>query len=95
MTKHEQRVEAGLAAGDTIEIVVDSLCKGAMVSVGSEMVMLGNFWDFHPGCHGLNAWGDWWTSCGSLASALQERSKELRKGETPSQIVRRYGSVFE
>lgn len=65
-----------------------------MVSVGSEMVMLGNFWDFHPGCHGLNAWGDW-TSCGSLAIALQERSKELRKGQTPSQIVRRYGSVFE
>lgn len=94
MTELESRIEARLARGRcTIKVVLQRECSGAAVFVGDELVMMGNFWDFHPGCHGLNAWGDW-TSCDALAICLQERSRELRNGKPPCQITRRNGRVF-
>ena len=41
-----------------IEIKVDKSCEIAQVSLNGEIVMSGNFWDFHPGCHGINEYGD-------------------------------------
>lgn len=41
-----------------IEIKVDKSCEMAQVSLNDKIVMSGNFWDFHPGCHGINEYGD-------------------------------------
>lgn len=41
-----------------IEIKVDKSCEMAQVSLNGEIVMSGNFWDFHPGCHGIVKYGD-------------------------------------
>ena len=30
----------------------------ALVQIDGETVMLGNLWDFHPGCHDITEWGD-------------------------------------
>jgi hypothetical protein len=30
----------------------------ARVSIDGKCVMEGNFWDFHPGCHGINEYGE-------------------------------------
>jgi hypothetical protein len=32
----------------------------ARVSIDGKVVMEGNFWDFHPGCHGINEYGDFY-----------------------------------
>lgn len=37
---------------NTIEVHVDKNCDMAKVSVNNQCFLLGNFWDFHPGCHG-------------------------------------------
>lgn len=32
---------------------VQASCEMACVSVNGQCIMMGNYWDFHPGCHGL------------------------------------------
>lgn len=43
---------------DVILVKVDKSCDMAEVLLNDECVMDGNFWDFHPGCHGINEYGD-------------------------------------
>jgi hypothetical protein len=43
-----------------ISVLVDRSCDMAKVSIDDKCVMSGNFWDFHPGCHGINQYGDFY-----------------------------------
>jgi hypothetical protein len=43
-----------------ISVLVDRSCDMAKVSINDKCVMEGNFWDFHPGCHGINQYGDFY-----------------------------------
>lgn len=43
---------------NVIEIFVDEGCEMASVHLNGECVMSGNYWDFHPGCHGIHQYGD-------------------------------------
>jgi hypothetical protein len=43
-----------------ISILVDRSCDMARVSMDEKLVMEGNFWDFHPGCHGINDYGNFY-----------------------------------
>lgn len=42
-----------LQANNTIYIGIDESCDMATVDLNGNCVMLGNFWDFHNGCHGF------------------------------------------
>lgn len=42
-----------------IEAFVDDSCEMAIVKLNGKLVMEGNFWDFHPGCHGITKYGEW------------------------------------
>jgi hypothetical protein len=44
--------------GILILIETDRSCEMARVSIDGKCVMEGNFWDFHPGCHGINEYGE-------------------------------------
>ncbi|WP_431785855.1 hypothetical protein [Paenibacillus lactis] len=37
-----------------IKVLVDKSCSMASVEVNGKCLMMGNFWDFHNGCHGMN-----------------------------------------
>lgn len=37
-----------------VTIDIDRSCDMARVKVNSKLIMMGNFWDFHPGCHGFD-----------------------------------------
>jgi len=41
-----------------ITVLVDESCEMADVSDNFGNGMSGNFWDFHPGCHGITKFGD-------------------------------------
>lgn len=51
-----------------IKAFVDDSCEMAKVYVNNKCIMEGNFWDFHPGCHGIDEYGDW----NSLAQLVQQ-----------------------
>lgn len=53
-----------------IQIGVDKSCEMAIVLIDGKCVMEGNFWDFHPGCYGINEYGDF-KGYLSLASAVE------------------------
>lgn len=38
--------------------------------------MMGNYWDFHPGCHGITEYGDFRSYLG-LAMAMQDELESL------------------
>lgn len=57
---------------NTIEIYVDRSCKMAVVKFNGTWVMEGNFWDFHPGCHGINEYGDF-NGYRGLADAIKSK----------------------
>lgn len=52
---------------NVILVEVDEACEMASVSLNGSCVMMGNFWDFHPDCHGIKL--DF-SSYNSLADAL-------------------------
>lgn len=37
---------------NVIYLGVDKSCDMAFVQLNKKTILLGNFWDFHPGCHG-------------------------------------------
>lgn len=41
-------------ASNRVVICKDDSCDMAEVLVNGHSVMMGNTWDFHPGCHGFN-----------------------------------------
>lgn len=52
--------------------------------------MEGNYWDFHPGCHGLFRGCDW-RGRGGLISILKNRIVEL--GHVPIVISKKYSAM--
>jgi len=58
---------------------VQNSCEMACVSVNGTCIMMGNYWDFHPGCHGLKLPD--FSSPSSLVSlfnnALKSEGKEV------------------
>jgi len=68
-----------------ITIKVDRSCSMAEVLLNGELVMMGNYWDFHPGCHGITEYGDFRGHKGlanSIAVSLQKNGDTVRIEET-------------
>jgi len=42
----------------TILVEYDDSCEMARVSIDNKLIMEGNRCDFHPGCHGLDDYGE-------------------------------------
>lgn len=41
-----------------ILIKTDSSCEMAAVYLNDQIIMEGNYWDFHSGCHGIYEYGN-------------------------------------
>ena len=41
-----------------VEVKVDKSCEMAEVYLNDKLIMMGNFWDFHPNCHGIYEYGE-------------------------------------
>jgi hypothetical protein len=42
-----------------VKLYIDYSCEMAMVlDSNGDCIMMGNYWDFHPGCHGIEEYGD-------------------------------------
>lgn len=65
-----------------IEIKIDESCDMAAVYLNGELIMSGNFWDFHPGCHGIHKYGDF-KGYSDLAIAIASKvgNAEIIKSE--------------
>jgi hypothetical protein len=63
---------------NTILIQIDQSCSMAMVLLNDKCIMEGNFWDFHPGCHGINTYGDF---DGYLSLAFKIKDYLLKEGK--------------
>ncbi len=52
----DQRPDFGLQKNTINRVVIetDDTCSMACVNVNGACVMVGNDWDFHPGCHGFD-----------------------------------------
>lgn len=50
---------------DKVKLYIDPSCEMAMV-VGTDgkTIMMGNYWDFHPGCMGIKEYGDFRSATG-------------------------------
>jgi hypothetical protein len=71
----------------TILVQTDKSCEMARVSIDGIGVMEGNFWDFHPGCHGINEYGDF---NGFDSLALRILFKLTKEGKKAKIIKERY-----
>ncbi len=74
--KEVAKVENALKRGAVVVVELYEPHEMAAVRVGKHHLAYGNYWDFHPGCAGLGAWGDYdrpW----SLAQLLSRRAEEL------------------
>jgi hypothetical protein len=56
----------------------------AIVLLNGKCVMMGNFWDFHPGSHNITEYGDF-NSHKELVQAIEKTLKEL--GEEVSILI--------
>lgn len=56
---------------------VQPSCKMAKVSVNGQCIMMGNYWDFHPGCHGFKL--PEFSSPSSLVTLFNNALKSLEK----------------
>jgi hypothetical protein len=50
----------------------------AEVHLNDKCIMVGNFWDFHPGCHGIHEYGDF-KGFDSLAVSVAHKLNEQGK----------------
>lgn len=57
---------------NTITICLDEDSEMACVDLNNKCIMMGNFWDFHPNCHGIHEYGDF-SSYTQLAMAVQSK----------------------
>ena len=55
----------------TITISYDKSCEMAKIRNGNRVEMEGNYWDFHPGCHGITKYGNFNTPK-ELSSRMRE-----------------------
>lgn len=37
----------------TVTLLTDGGCDMAEIRIGGKAIYVGNFWDYHPGCHGV------------------------------------------
>lgn len=77
---------------DIVEILVDRSCEMARVSLNGNCVMEGNFWDFHPGCHGITDYGDFRGYSG-LATAIS--MKLYSEGKKPKIVNGSYNYLAQ
>lgn len=70
----------------TIVHVIDESCEMAGVYLDGKLVMLGNYWDFHPGCHGIHKWGNF-DSDDDLVARI--KAKLTKNGDTVTVTVRK------
>jgi hypothetical protein len=54
-----------------IKIIREPHFEMAYVYLNDEHIMSGNYWDFHPGCHGMYQYGDF-KGVDSLAIAIKK-----------------------
>jgi hypothetical protein len=64
-----------------ILVQTDGSCEMARVSIDGKGVMEGNFWDFHPGCHNINAYGDFGNCDGLAIKILLKLTNEGKKAK--------------
>jgi len=64
-----------------IHVKVDDSCDMAAVYIDEECVMSGNFWDFHPGCHGIDEYGDFGNFDDLARKILVKLTKEGKKAK--------------
>lgn len=55
----------------TIKVRTDHSCEMAEVLLDDELVMMGNFWDFHPGCCDVTEYGNF-SSYATLSTAIYQ-----------------------
>ena len=55
-----------------IKIGLDEAYEMACVKLNGECVMMGNYWDFHPNCHGIHEYGDF-QSYAQLANNIKRK----------------------
>lgn len=61
-----------------ITLFLDPSCKMAGVKAGRKWIMVGNFWDFHPGCHGIHEYGSFGSPLGlalAVAASVRKQGK--------------------
>lgn len=64
----------------TITMQVDRTCEMAKVSLNGKLIMEGNFWDFHPGCHGIRKYG-YFDSYVSLSTRIYQWLIKVKKAD--------------
>lgn len=70
-----------------ITVLVDEDCEMADVSDNFGNGMAGNFWDFHPGCHGITKFGEF-TTYGGFAELI--KAYHISKGRKAKIIKKKY-----
>jgi hypothetical protein len=60
-----------------ILVRTDSSCEMAEVYLDGELVMNGNYWDFHNGCHGIYKYGEFNSVDGLVRKISRSLSPEL------------------
>lgn len=70
-----------------INLKVDDYSEMATIYLDNKVIMTGNFWDFHPGCHGITEWGDFRGYTGLIRAISEKLGK---KGETVKLIKENY-----
>lgn len=64
----------------TITVKLEPSCEMAGVWVEDECVMVGNYWDFYPGCHGIHKYGEFkgpFSLARAIERALKNRGEEV------------------
>lgn len=74
-----------------IQFGVDKSCDMAVVLIDGEFVMGGNFWDFYPGCHGINEYGDF-NGYRSLTNAIERKLRREGCNTEMVEIEYKYGT---
>lgn len=62
-----------------ITLFLDPSCKMAGVRAGRKWIMVGNFWDFHPGCHGIHEYGSFGSPLGLVFAIERSLRKQGKK----------------
>ncbi len=63
----------------TILVKTDSSCEMAEVYLDGELVMSGNYWDFHNRCHGIHKYGEF--------NNISELVKRISESLSPEIVI--------
>lgn len=70
-----------------IVFFLDQSCKMAAVKAGRKWIMTGNYWDFHPGCHGIDEYGNFH---GPMSLAFAVQRSLLKQGKKNVSVWRQF-----